>query len=116
MRARKVAAEAFADQFAVHNLGADPVTIEGLSCLKSGPSAAERVQDDFALYGRHLNATSRNVGLQFVYVPTRFEFVVPGWGGVVPKVRKIQAKRVQELSMTTVVLDVLTAVPAGWHW
>jgi len=90
----KVPLKPFADQFTIHYLGSDPVALEFLSRLKRRAAPAERIKNDLALAGRHLNAPPWNDRLQFVHMPAGFELAMTGWGSIVPKVRKIQSERI----------------------
>src|SRR6266852_5595714 len=109
---RKMVTKALANRTTRDKLASDPEPSKELCCLVCRAAAPERIEDNIALLRRDLNATTGNHGLQFVDVPPCLELFVPSGRGVLPKIREVEAERIQILPVSSVVLDVLTAVSA----
>lgn len=89
---------------------------QGFGSLIRRAATSERVQHYVAGVRGDLNTTAGNCGLQFIHMPSGFEFLMACWCRIVPKVCKIEAERIQEFSMSTIVFQVLFAVATNRDW
>src|SRR5712692_11651069 len=112
LKIRKMVTKALTNRTTRDELAPDPEPPQELCCLVCRAAAAEWVENNIALLRGDLNAAPGNHGLQFVDVPPCLELFVPSGRGVLPKISEIETERIQILPVSSVVLDVFTAVSA----
>src|SRR6266852_1407364 len=112
LKIREMVTKALANRTTRDELAPDPEPLQELCCLVCRAAAAEWVENNIPLLRGDLNAATGNHGLQFVDVPPCLELFVPSGRGVLPKISEIETERIQILPVSSVVLDVFTAVSA----
>lgn len=105
--------ETFNDDFAAFQIHPDPVTAESFTHVVRRPAAAKRVKDDIAFTGRHLNDAFQNFCGQLVQRSfPAFKLPVTDGCDIIPNISQIYPIRVHRPSVTSVILDLSTAVTA----
>src|SRR2546426_552109 len=112
LKIRKMVTKALTNRTTRDELAPDPEPSQELCCLVCRAATAEWVENNIALLRGDPNAATGNHGLQFVDVPPCLEFFVPSGRRVLPKISEIETERIQILPVSSVVLDVFTAVSA----
>ncbi len=116
LQIRKMITKPLANGNARDDLAPDPAASKSLCRLERRPASTEWIENHVPLVRRDLNAATRNHWLQLIDVPARLELLVPSRGRVLPEISEVEAKGIQILPVSSIVLDVLAAVSAGWHW
>src|SRR5216684_2274902 len=73
-------------------------------------TASKRIQDNLVRVRRDLETSRGDHRLEFVDVPSRFEFGVTRRRRILPKVCEVQSLRVEILFMAAVVFDITATV------
>ena len=113
MRPEILGLETFNDDFAAFQIHPDPVTAESFTHVIRRPAAAKRVKDHITFTGRHLDDAFQDLCGQLVQRPfPAFELPVTDGCNIIPDICQIYPFRVHRPSVTSVILDLSTAVTA----
>ena len=97
-------------------LGPYPVPVKLLRRLICRSSSSKGIKNDVARLCRDKNGSFRNHQLQFIDTWADFEFCVTIWRCIGPEIRQIHSLSIHLVSMTAVISDFLSAMPAFLYW
>src|SRR5690349_21430000 len=114
MRPDFTAPEPLGDLGGEVDLDPDPPASPGLADAERRPAAAEGVEDEVSLHGRHLDDAVEQLGGQGVGLAVlRLELPMADGRNVRPDVLQGDSPGIQGAPMASVVLDLASAVPAS---
>ena len=93
-----------------------PVSVKLLRRLICRPSTSKGIKNDVTRLCRDTNGSFRNHQLQFIDTWADFEFCVTIWRCIGPEISQIHSLSIHLVSMTAVISDFLSTMPAFFYW
>ena len=113
MRTEIFGLEPFNNNFAAFYIYTDPVTAESFAHVVCSPATAKGVEDHIAFTGRHLDDAFQYLRGQLVQHPLpAFKFPVTDGSDIIPYVCQVHPVRVHRPSVTSIILDLSSAMTA----
>ena len=100
----------------IMKLDPNPVSVKLLCRLICRPSPSKGIKNDVTRLCRDKNGSLRNHQLQFIDARADLEFCVAIWRCIGPEIGQIHSLSIHLVSVTTVISDLLSTMPAFFYW